>query len=586
MRWLLELFLSTDSVAHSVLIVTLVAAVGLAIGHVSVRGISVGIAGVLFAGLAFAHAGVTINHEVLEFLRDFGLILFVFTLGLQVGPGFFASLRRDGLPLNIAATFVVLGGVAVAAGQYLLFMPRDALPAAVGLLSGATTNTPSLAAAQTTFADRERPTSTSVPAPQPASAPTASQPVHGDEQKTVPPVTRTSATIGSAYAIAYPFGICGTLLTMVLIRAAFRIDVADERRKLAADDARQHPSLDVVNVEVVNSGLEGRQVEEIPTLGDSGVVITRLLREGRVAVAKPEQVLKVGDVLTAVGPAAALRDLEMIVGRRAAVDVRAVRSDITAQAFLVSNANAAGRTVAELGFGVDGNVRVTRIRRSGLELPVTPLARLQIGDRIMTVGDRDSMASVARTVGDDVTALDKPMLVPILLGIALGVVVGSIPISLGAPVPVRLGLAGGPLVIALLLSRLHRVGPLVWYMPNSANFTLRELGISLFLACAGLRSGGSFAATLGAHGVQWLLLGAAITFIPIMAVAIVARGVFKMNYVTLCGLLAGSMTDPPALSFANQITKSDAPTVSYATVYPLVMLLRVLTAQALVMAFT
>lgn len=576
MQWITDLLFKPTGVANAVLVVAIVSAIGLAIGHLRFKGISFGIAGVLFVGLIAAHFGLKINHEVLEFLRDAGLVLFVFTIGLQVGPGFFASLRKSGLPLNIAAASIVLMGAAITVTLYFSFFPRSALPAALGLMSGATTNTPSMAAAQATFASA-------------SGGEAASHTAHA------PPTTAVAATapdasalIGSAYAIAYPFGICGVLLTMGLIRTFFRIDIAEEQRRLAESSGGNHPSLEVFNVEVQNPALVGHTVKSIPTLHDRGVVITRLLRGGHVDVAKPEAILQSGDVMTAVGPVAALQDLELIVGKRTHIDARAASNgggakneEIAAEAFLVSNSDAAGRTIAELALEEKFGVRVTRIRRSGIELPVTPNAKLQIGDRIMTVGVRASMDGVAAAVGNNLKVLDKPMLVPILIGIALGVLVGSMPINLGMPMPLKLGLAGGPLVVALLLGRLHRVGPLVWYMPTSANYMLRELGIVIFLACAGLKSGTSFVPTLQAHGAAWLLMGATITIIPILIVGFIARGVFKLNYLTLCGLLAGSMTDPPALSFATQITKSDAPTVAYATVYPLVMLLRVLLAQGI-----
>jgi putative transport protein len=575
MHWFVDLFLNSHGVAHAVVIVAAIAAIGLAIGHVKVKGASLGIAGVLFVGLLVAHFGIRIDHDVLEFLRDFGLVLFVFTIGLQVGPGFFASLRRQGPALNLAAGAIVLGGAGMTVLLYALLMPRSALPAAMGLLSGATTNTPSMAAAQATFAEHAKartPASDAVAATQPATtAPTATSEPYAD----------ADAVIGSAYAIAYPLGICGVLLTMVLIRKLFRIDVMDEQRLLAAMDD-QHPALDVCNIELGNPALIGRTIREVPTVGKNGVVITRLLRDGRVEIARSDMALQAGDVMTVVGPADALADMEMILGKRTTIDVRAISGDITSQAFLVSNRSAAGRTIADLALGERFGVRVTRILRSGVELPVTTSARLQVGDRIMTVGQREHMAAVASEVGNNIKVLDKPMLIPIFIGLALGVIVGTLPMNVGLPMPVRLGLAGGPLIVAILLSRIHRIGPLVWFMPDSANYMLRELGIVVFLACAGLKSGGTFAETLRAHGVQWLLIGSLITIVPTLTVGLIARGVFKMNYLTLCGMLAGSMTDPPALSFATQITRSDAPTIAYVTVYPLVMLMRVLLAQAIV----
>jgi putative transport protein len=596
MQWLVDLLNKPEGVAHSVLVVALVSAIGLAIGNIKFKGVGLGIAGVLFVGLLFAHFGITLHKEVLEFLRDFGLILFVFTIGLQVGPGFFASLRRNGLPLNIAAACIVLGGAAVMVVQYKLLLPNQ-LPAAVGLMSGATTNTPSMAAAQATFeelrktaTDDQTSDSTSDatidPTKSSATRPVSDAGLPAPTQESVAvtsPAMRNDpiATIGSAYAIAYPMGICGLLLSMSIIRWVFRIDITEEKTRLAIA-TNIHPSLDCLNFEVANPALVGLPIKEIPTYGTTGVVITRLLRNEQVEVADTDAPLQAGDVLTAVGPKDALRDFERIVGRRATVDARRLSSHISTESFLVSNKKTAGRTIEELQLYDRFDVAVTRILRSGIELPVTPTARLIIGDRVMAVGERKNMDAVAKELGNNLKSLDRPMLIPILLGIALGVIVGMFPINVGMTMPVRLGLAGGPLIVALLLSRIHRFGPFVWYMPEGANYMLRELGIVVFLACAGLKSGGTFAQTFADHGMQWILIGMSITILPSLVVGLIARGVFKLNYLTLTGLMAGSMTDPPALSFATQITKSDAPTIAYATVYPLVMLLRVMVAQALV----
>ncbi|MBC7782656.1 MAG: permease [Burkholderiales bacterium] len=597
MPWFFDLLTNRESVAHSLLAIMLVSVAGLALGHIRFKGVSVGIAGVLFAGLAFAHFGMSVNHDVLHFLREFGLILFVFTIGIQVGPGFFASLRKTGLPLNVAAAAIVLLGVGLSVAQWRYFLGADeaGLRAAVGLMSGATTNTPSMAAGTAAFADVEArraattqrtiqtSSQTSTQSPTTSSTtPPAASPAASAEPHTAAANPRAGGVIGSAYAIAYPIGILGVLLTMIVIRIAFRIDIAREHRELAAGGT--NPTLDVLNLELLNAALVGKAIRMIPTLGDSGVVITRLLRDRQVQVAGPDQVLQLGDVVTAVGPTKGLEDLEMIVGRRTAIDARAIGSDITVRRVLVSRAPSVGKNISELGLREKYGVQMTRVIRSGFELPVTALTRLQFGDRVVVVGESASMPAVIAELGDSPKALDRPLLIPILLGIAIGVIFGSIPIAIpGLPMPLKLGLAGGPLVVAIVLSRVNRIGPLIWYMPNSANMMLRELGIVLFLACVGLLSGESFISTFQAHGLQWVLVGAAITIVPVMAVGIIARAIFHMNYITLVGLLAGSMTDPPALAFAQGVTGSDAPTVSYATVYPLVMLLRVLAAQIVVL---
>lgn len=558
MTWFNDLITNRESVSHSILIIMLVSAIGLAMGQIKIRGVSLGIAWVLFVGLGFAHFGLSAKPDVLHFLRDFGLILFVFTIGMQVGPGFFASLKKSGLPLNLAATLIVTIGVLLSIVQWKYFMNSTTsdLKAAVGLMSGATTNTPSMAAGSEAFAQLE---------------------LQSD------PTTRPkSSEIGSAYAISYPIGIFGVLLTMMTIRVLFKIDIKAEQRQLSAQHA--HPTLDVLNLEVVNPALVGKTIGQIPTIGSTGVVITRLMRNKKVDVAGPDQVLQIGDILTAVGPTAGLSDIEIIVGKRTHVDARAVSSDISVRRILVSRRHTIGKTIDELGLFEKYNVQVTRISRSGFELPVTPMITLQYGDRVTVVGETQSMPAVISELGDSPRQLDKPILIPILLGIVLGVVFGSIPIMIpGLPAPLKLGLAGGPLVIAILLSRVYKIGPLIWYMPNGANMFLREFGIVLFLACVGLLSGETFVSTFKNHGLQWILIGASITIIPVMLVGIIARAVFKMNYLTLVGLLAGSMTDPPALAFAQDLTGSDAPTISYATVYPLVMLLRVMSTQIMVL---
>ncbi|MFT3785974.1 MAG: putative transporter [Tepidisphaeraceae bacterium] len=555
-NWLVDLFINahgTASVAHSVLILMVVSAIGIALGHLKFKGISLGIAWVLFVGLAVSALKVEVNAEVLEFLRDFGLILFVFTIGMQVGPGFFASLRKSGLPLNLAAAAIVLSGVVVTVICYFVAFKHDPtkLPQSVGLLTGAVTNTPSMGAAKEALVTMKYPTG-------------------------------SGSLLTQAYAIAYPLGVFGVLAAMIGIRLIFGIDVAQEQKQLSA--AHKHPTLDVTNLEVINPALAGRKLGDVPTLSNSGVVVTRLLRGKQVEVADDDAVLQPGDVLTAVGPAKALAAFELIVGKRTHVDARAVTSDIDVRRILVSNKHAVGPTIEELNLRDRFGVQLTRIVRAGFELPVTADSRLQYGDRVAVVGDRDALPAVVKELGDSLKALDKPLLAPILVGIALGVIVGSIPIAMpGLPAPMKLGLAGGPLVIALLLSRLYKIGPLVWYMPSGANYFLRELGIVLFLACVGLKSGGNFVEVFRANGALWLPLGFAITFIPVMTVGVICRAVFKMNYMTLVGLMAGSMTDPPALAFSQQVTGSDAPTVSYATVYPLVMLLRILTAQLIVL---
>jgi putative transport protein len=558
MQWVVDLIKpvspASQSVASSVLILMLVAFVGLSIGSIKFRGLGLGIAGVLFAGLAFGHFHITVNHEVMYFAREFGLILFVYTIGVQVGPGFFASLRQNGLVLNAMAAVAVLLGAAIAVGLWAAFMQKSDLPAAVGLLSGAVTNTPSLAAALG-----------------------ALQQVGASESALAVP--------SQAYAVAYPFGIMGIISAMLLTKKLFKVDLTAEQESFtkAASAGRQH--LDTMNLEVKNPALFGRRLAELPLVHDhSGVIISRLLRSGQAQVAKADSVLAGGDVLFAVGPTERLADLKLIVGDESTVDVRTVPSAIEARRVLVTRKDVTGRSIHDLQLPNRFGVNITRIYRNEIELPVTADAKLQIGDNLIVVGEATSMVEASKALGNSTKQLDHPQIIPVFVGIALGVLLGSMPISLpGVPVPVKLGLAGGPMIVAILLSRLGRVGPLVWYMPLSANFMLREVGIVLFLAGVGLGGGETFVAALKGHGVQWFLFGAIITFVPLILVAALARAVLKLNFMTLCGLLAGSMTDPPALAFAGTITGSEAPSIAYATVYPLTMLLRVLIAQLIIL---
>lgn len=552
MDFIIQLF-TEDTVAHTVLILGLVAALGLLVGSIRIFGINLGIAGVLFAGLAFGHFGLGINEHVLEFAKEFGLILFVYTIGVQVGPGFTDSLRRQGLPLNIMAASVVLLGVLMT--LVVSHFGRIDIKAAVGLYSGAVTNTPSLGAAQQALKDI---------------------PGLPDEAAKLP---------GLGYAIAYPFGIIGIILTMLLVRALFRVNIAHESEQIARIQRPAVPPPSNANLQVTNPNLDGLRIRDIPGLAESGVVISRILHEGKLEVAHPETVMRLGDVLHAVGPEKKLRQLQLVVGSESDVDLKEMPSSLIIRRLVVTRRAVLGKTLEELDLVGRFGVTVTRVSRAEIEFTPTRDYRLQFGDTLLAVGEEEGINRAAAEVGNSVRRLNHPEIVPIFVGIVLGVIVGSWPVEIpGMPAPVKLGLAGGPLVVAILLSRLGRVGPLVWYMPISANFILREVGIVLFLACVGLRAGDQFVATLvNGDGLRWMAWATLITLVPLLVVALVARAIYRVNYLSLCGLLAGSMTDPPALAFATNITGSDAPNVSYATVYPLVMLLRVLSAQAIVL---
>lgn len=552
MSWLTDLLFG-ESIASAALILALVAASGLAIGSIRIYSIRLGIAGVLFSGLIFGHFQIGLEHHIMEFAREFGLILFVYSIGLQVGPGFLNSLRREGLSLNVMAASIVLLGVAVTVGVALLGGVE--IPVAVGLFSGATTNTPSLAAAQAALEDAAG---------------------YSEAVAKMP---------GLGYAVAYPFGIIGIILTMLGIRALFRVDSKAEEADLRRTQCMVAKPIERVNLQVENPNLDGMTLCDIPLLTQSGVVFSRIMHGDEVSVITADTVLHLGDVVLAVGHKDKLHALELLFGRESAIDLHKTPSAIATRRLIVTQRKVLGKTVEALGFDIKYAVRITRVIRMGVELPPGPDVRLQFGDTLVAVGEPPNLDEAARRLGNSTAALNHPQVVPIFVGIALGVVLGSWPIAVpGLPAPVRLGLAGGPLVVAIALSRIGRIGGLIWYLPTSANFMLRELGIILFLACVGLKSGDQFIATLTqGDGLKWMALASLITLIPLVTVALIGRIFLKVNYLRLCGLLAGSMTDPPALAFAGTVTQSDAPTVAYATVYPLTMILRILCAQAMVL---
>ena len=550
MNWLTQL-LTEDSVARTVILLGVAGAAGSALGKIRIGGVSLGVAGVLFVGLLLGHLKLAVDAHVLEFVREFGLILFVYTLGLQIGPGFFGSLRARGLMLNGFAAAIVLLGALVAV--VFIRSGRVELPAGVGLLSGATTNTPSLAAGQQAL-------------------------------KQIGTTDSAAAVQGLAYAVAYPFGIVGIILTMVLVRKLFRVDVKAEVAAAEEAHAPARPKPATRNFEVRNPNLVGRPLGRVPGLAGSGVVVSRFSRGGVVEVAKPETLLRLGDILHAVGPEEGLDELRVVVGADAGVDLKALPGSVGNRRLIVTRSDIFGRELGEVDVFAEQDVVVTRVTRGGIEFTATPGFRLQFGDVLMVVGEEPKIDAVAAAVGNSNKALNSPQPIPFFLGIALGVIVGAIPLAIpGLPAAVKLGLAGGPLIVAILLSRVANTGPLVWYLPTNANHMLREVGITLFLAAVGLKSGEKFVEVLlGGSGLSWLMFGAVITAVPLLVVGLLARAWKKLNYAELCGLLAGSMTDPPALAFAQQTTGSDAPAVSYATVYPLVMLLRVFSAQLIV----
>lgn len=552
MEWLIDLF-TKSSVGQQVLAIAITAALGLMLGKVKVRGIGLGSAGALFVGIALGHFGLRVEPNVLHFIQEFGLILFVYTIGMQVGPGFVDSIRRHGLVLNVLSTSVVLLGVAVTLCLYFFTDMHNNVPVLIGMLCGAVTNTPSLGAANSAFA-------------------TAG--------------VDTSLT-GIGYAVAYPFGVIGIILVMILVRIVFRQDPNRSAEKYAADIAAANKEIESCSLTVDNRNLYGIMLKDIPDLVSSGVVITRLMRGNDIFTPNGKTVIEEGDKVHIVGMPDAVLAMEKIIGKRLEKPITQetgnAEQKIIVKTILVTNKKILGRTIGSLALAERYGVNVSRVVRSGFKFTGRLDLRLKFADKLRVVGTAEGIEAAARELGNSLTALDHPEILPAFLGIFLGVIVGSIPVTLpGMPTPLKLGLAGGPLIVAIVLSRKRKIGPLNFFMANSANLMLREFGLTLFLSCVGLNAGIKFFdVLLNGDGLYYMGLAALITFIPLAIVATVGHLVFKVNYLSLCGVLAGATTDPPALAFANGQAESDAVNIGYASVYPLTMLLRILSGQVL-----
>ncbi|HDS9360978.1 TPA: putative transporter [Enterobacter chengduensis] len=548
-----------SDIALTVSVLALVAVVGLWIGNVKIRGVGFGIGGVLFGGIFVGHfaeqLGLTLSADMLHFIQEFGLILFVYTIGIQVGPGFFASLRVSGLRLNLFALgIVVMGGLVTAVLHKLFAIP---LPVVLGIFSGAVTNTPALGAGQQILRDLG----------------------------IAPDVVDQ---MGMSYAMAYPFGICGILLSMWLVRVLFRVNVDKEAKDHESTLTNGHALIKTINIRVENPNLNNMAIQDVPILNSATIICSRLKRDDMLMVPSPGTVIQQGDLLHLVGQPADLNNARLVIGQEVDTSLSTRGTDMRVERVVVTNEKVLGRKIRDLQVKERYDVVISRLNRAGVELVASPEASLQFGDILNLVGRPSSIDAVADMVGNAQQKLQQVQMLPVFIGIGLGVLLGSIPLYVpGFPVALKLGLAGGPLIMALILGRIGCIGKLYWFMPPSANLALRELGIVLFLAVVGLKSGGDFVDTLvQGEGMSWVAYGIFITAIPLLTVAILARMFAKMNYLTLCGMLAGSMTDPPALAFANNLhATSGAAALSYATVYPLVMFLRIITPQLLAVLF-
>ncbi|HGY2644788.1 TPA: putative transporter [Klebsiella aerogenes] len=548
-----------SDIALTVSVLALVAVVGLWIGNVKIRGVGFGIGGVLFGGIIVGHfvdqAGITLSSPMLHFIQEFGLILFVYTIGIQVGPGFFASLRVSGLKLNLfAILIVVLGGLVTAILHKQFNIP---LPVVLGIFSGAVTNTPALGAGQQILRDLGLPFD-------------------------------VVDQMGMSYAMAYPFGICGILLTMWLVRLFFRINVEKEAQQFDESSGNGHAHLHTINVRVENPNLNNMAIQDVPMLNSDKIICSRLKRDELLMVPAPGTLIQHGDLLHLVGRPEDLHNAQLVIGKEVATSLSTRGTDLKVERVVVTNEKVLGKKIRDLHFKQRYDVVISRLNRAGVELVASSHASLQFGDILNLVGRPQAIDAVANELGNAQQKLQQVQMLPVFIGIGLGVLLGSIPLFIpGFPAALKLGLAGGPLIMALILGRIGSIGKLYWFMPPSANLALRELGIVLFLAVVGLKSGGDFVDTLlHGEGLSWIAYGIFITAIPLLTVGILARMLAKMNYLTLCGMLAGSMTDPPALAFANNLhATSGAAALSYATVYPLVMFLRIITPQLLAVLF-
>ena len=540
--------------AITISLLALVAVIGLWIGHFKIKGVGLGIGGVLFGGILVAHFttqyGIKLDSHTLHFVQEFGLILFVYTIGIQVGPGFFASLRQSGLTLNGLGILIVALSALV---TILIYKFADIpLDVALGIYSGAVTNTPSLGAGQQILSELG--------------------------------MSQTTSNMGMAYAMAYPFGICGILLSMWLIRLFFKIKVDEEAANFEKESGHDKEALKSISLKVTNANLNGIHLIEIPGFDDEDVVCSRLKRGELVIVPKADTDVQLGDILHLVGNPEGLKKMHLIIGEEVDVPVASLSGEIRSERVVVTNEKVLGKKIRHLGIHQKYGVVISRLNRAGVELVPTAHTTLQFGDVLHMVGKTDILNQAISVIGNAKQKLLQVQMLPVFIGIGLGVLLGSIPFYIpGFPVALKLGLAGGPLVVALILARIGSIGKLYWFMPPSANLALREIGIVLFLAVVGLKSGGSFVDTLtNGSGLEWMGYGIFITLVPLMIVGVIARLYAKLNYLSLCGLLAGSMTDPPALAFANELKEgSGAASLSYATVYPLTMFLRIISPQLL-----
>lgn len=538
--------------ASTLIILSLTGISGILLGKVKIVNIKIGIAGVLFTGLLIGHLGARTNTETLHFVKEFGLILFIYSIGLEVGPRFLSSLKNNGLKFNFLAMGIVVLGFLIAVVFKIVF--NIPTPVITGIMCGAVTNTPGLGAAQQVI----------------------------QEQFSNPGLSELT---GMAYAVAYPFGIIGIIITMLIVRVFFKISIKKETEDFTSKVSGISGKPEAVNLEVANQALEGKSFAFLKETVSGEFVLSRIFRDNDFIIPGEGDTVMKGDILYGVSTKESYNSLELKIGKLKKTGDIEVKGRLGMRHVVFTNKKLAGKTIKQIGISRRYPVNITRIFRAGNEILPCGNDSVEFGDTVRIVGKRKSLGEVAQLLGNSMKELSHPNIIPILIGILCGVLIGSIPFSIpGLPAPAKLGVAGGPLLVALFLGHKGRIGKLDFYMTPGANLFIRELGITLFLACVGVSAGKQFVNTIANGGYVWMLYGAAITFLPLLIIGFVAR-ILKFNYLSICGLLAGSMTDPPALEFANSQAPLQAQSTAYATVYPLVMFLRILLAQAIVLIF-
>ena len=561
MDWIINLFTNTESVAHIALLYAIVISVGILLGKIKIGGISLGVTFVLFAGIVAGHIGFTAPVNILGFVQDFGLILFVFCIGLQVGPGFFESFRKGGVTLNLLSTSIVFLNVAVMFVCYYIFFDTNDkanLPMMVGTLYGAITNTPGLGAANE-----------------------ALESIWNAANGTMP-------QIASGYACAYPLGVLGIIGATIAVRFLTGTKLAEEEEILKEEEAENpHAKPHQMHLKVDNTYLAGRTVKQINEFLNRDAVFSRLMHNGNVIIPSSKDVFEMGDEVLVVCAEADAEAIQAFIGPE--IEMPWEEDDnsqpLVSKRIIVTNPSMNGKTLGKMHFSSVYGVTVTRISRQGMDLFASRNYRFQVGDKILVVGPKDNVNRIAELMGNSVKHLDTPNIATIFIGIIIGILFGSIPFAIpGMPVPLKLGIAGGPLIIAILIGRFGHRMKLNTYTTTSANMMLREMGLVLFLASVGVKAGANFWNTVvQGDGLMYVFTGFLITIIPILIVGVIARLKFKFNYFTIMGMLAGTCTDPPALAYANSICSREAPAIGYSTVYPLSMFLRIFTAQLIVL---